>query len=540
MWHPVVLATLAGALLGAAGPWASPAAAQDIEMASKVHGVPLPEAYWAAVRDIPGAFEIARGWMPRTEAARQTGAAVEGNLPILVIQVLFSDSPEPHVSVAEIERALFTGPAEHGTLTDYYLEVSGGRLEVTGEVLPWLRTEVSLSEAVGTSYGLAGDAELGEALWAALEAADTLVDFARFDNDGPDGIPNSGDDDGFVDVVAFQFIEVAASCGGPGVWPHRWRISGWKGAPFESRARRPDGSPIRVDDYIMQSAVVCSGEEVQTAAVIAHELGHVLGLPDLYDRAEGILPEERRWIVGCWGLMAAGSWGCGDPSARSDAVMPTHMTPWSKAQLGWIQPRTVQPGIDREVSLEPVRTSGEYLRVRLSSTSYLHVEYRTREGFDRDIPASGIMVYHVDNAKPIRRSSAADPLELRVMVLEGDGNDSLRRTALEGGNRGEAGDAWGVDGPGLLTGATHPSTRLHGGEASPVTIRDLRVEDGAARFRISTEAIPAVRLFRHLFGTAASPLTEEEKAYLDRIGNGNGVFDIGDVRAYLRDQPTAR
>ena len=27
------------------------------------------------------------------------------------------------------------------------------------------------------------------------------VDFGLFDNDGPDGVPNSGDDDGYVDIV---------------------------------------------------------------------------------------------------------------------------------------------------------------------------------------------------------------------------------------------------------------------------------------------------------------------------------------------------
>ena len=45
-----------------------------------------------------------------------------------------------------------------------------------------------------------------------------------------------------------------------------------------------------------------------TIGVYCHEYGHVLGLPDLYDSSDGILPEQRRWVVGCWGLMAAGSW----------------------------------------------------------------------------------------------------------------------------------------------------------------------------------------------------------------------------------------
>jgi len=517
--------------------WGVPLQAQDIEMRSALSGIPLPAAYYEELRRDPTAFEIQRGWITAAATARQVGAPVEGSLPMLVIQILFSDSPEPHVSHEEIEQVLFHGPAPHGTLRDYYLEISGGRLEVTGEALPWIRSETSLSEAVGTSFGLGGNARLGDVLIEALEVADTLVDFALYDNDGPDGVPNSGDDDGYVDVVAFQFIEVAASCGGPGVWPHRWRISGWTGNPFESRATRPNGDPILVDDYIIQSVVVCSGDEIQTPAVVAHELGHVLGLPDLYDSAEGILPEQRRWVIGCWGLMAAGAWGCGDPSERADDVMPTHMIPWSKEQLGWAEALPPPEGLGREVTLEPVRTSGRFLSVPLSSTARLHIEYRDTGGYDRDLPGSGIMIYHVDDEAPLRRGSPADPLRYRVSVLEADGNDSLLRTAMEGGNRGEPGDAWPWEGPGLLTNATYPSSRLSDGSASSVILQDLRFEDGVARFRISTEAIPGDRLFRTLIGVGADPLTDEEREHVDALGNRDGVLDVGDIRSYLRHQP---
>jgi M6 family metalloprotease-like protein len=514
--------------------------AQDLEVVSEMTGIPLPQSYYDELRRDPTAFQIQHGWIARAEEARQVGAAVEGTLPVLIIPILFSDSPEPWITPEEMEQNLFRGPADHGTLTGYYDEVSGGRLEVTGSVTPWIRTDVSLADAVSDNFGLGGNAELGEVLWQALEAADTLVDFGAFDNDGPDGIPNSGDDDGFVDVVAFQFIEVAASCGGPAPWPHRWRMAGWKGQSFESRATRPDGTPIRVNDYIIQSAVVCSGESIQTPATIAHELGHILGLPDLYDSVEGLQPEERRWVVGCWGIMAAGAWGCGDPTVRSETPMPPHMVPWSKEQLGWIDFVEVEPGIDREVTLDPVRESGQALRVPLSGSAHLHVEYRVQEGYDRDIPDSGVMIYHIDRNQSVRRSGPDAPLLYRVMVLEADGNESLLRNAMEGGNRGEPGDAWARESPGLLTNATHPSSRRHDESPSSAILQDIRIEDGRAVLRVSTQAIPHTRLLRTLLGTSGNPLTDAERLYLDRLGNRNGLFDLGDIRSYLRHQPTSR
>jgi M6 family metalloprotease-like protein len=523
-------------VLGGAGAWN--ASAQDIEAQARARGLTLPTGYYEQVRDNPGFFEISAGWIARGELARTTGVPLGGRLPLAVVQILFSDSPEPHVQIPEIQRALFDGPAPHGTLSDYYREVSRGRLEVTGEVFPWVRIRVSLSDAVGSNYGLGRDARVGVALWQALEAVDSLIDFGLFDNDGPDGIPNSGDDDGYVDAVAFQFTEIAASCGGAGVWPHRATISHWMGRPFQSRARRPNGQPILVNDYIIQSTVVCSGTRVQTAAVIAHELGHVLGLPDLYDATGGILPSQRRWVIGCWGLMAAGAWGCGEPGPSDDELMPTHMIPWSKQRLGWISPRVAGSVLGEEFVLRPVQTSGDVLQIPISHSAHLHVEYRPRQGFDRDLPASGIVIYHVDTAKPLL-PCASCPREYQVSILEADGNDSLIRSFQQGGNRGEAGDAWGWNALGRLDNGTHPSTRRLGGVPSDVAIYDVRIENGEARMRISTRTLPRERLLRSFLGSPGEGLTAEEEAYLDAAGNRNGTVDIGDVRAYLRAQPNS-
>ena len=42
------------------------------------------------------------------------------------------------------------------------------------------------------------------------------IDWGLYDNDGPDGMPNSGDDDGFVDVLSVLHPQRGGECGGPG------------------------------------------------------------------------------------------------------------------------------------------------------------------------------------------------------------------------------------------------------------------------------------------------------------------------------------
>lgn len=507
--------------------------AQDIEALAHVNDRRLPAQYYQRVQQSPDFFDIRDGWIARAQSASESGSAVTGELPLAVILALFSDSDEPFVTEQDVQRVLFDGPSANGTVRGFYSEISRGSFTIAGEALPWVRTSLTMGEVVGASFGLGQGARTGSYLVQALVATDIVTDFGRFDNDGPDGIPNSGDDDGLVDAVAFEFLEIAASCGGPAIWPHRSRISAWTGSPFITNDNTPAGQPIAINDYIVQSAVTCDGVEIQNAGTIAHELGHVLGLPDLYDATDGIQPEQRRWVVGCWGLMAAGSWGCGQVD-RSLWQRPTHMSPWSKDQLGWVNETVVGEVRDQEFTLGPVQTTGDILKIPLSPTEFLQVEYRPAMAFDVNLPASGVLVYHIDTALPRLPCDTCAKI-YRVALVEADANRGLVRPALQGGNRGEAGDAFGTQGPSRLSNSTTPSTRLNSGNSSSVTIYSIAVIDGAARIRLSTVAIAISRLLERFTGAqTGNPLTADEIEYVDRIGNGNGSYDVGDLRAYLR------
>ncbi len=526
---------ISAALLGALVAHAAAARAQDIEVTAELMGRRLPEGYYDRIRQQPDFFEVRHGWLARASAAAEARAAVTGELPVVVIQALFSDSQDPAITHDDVSQVLFDGPYENGTITEYYTEVSGGRFTVAGQVLPWVRTSLTMAQTVGSSFGLGGDAQTGTYLLEALQLVDPTVDFAQFDSDGPDGMPNSGDDDGVVDAVAFQFLEVSASCGGPAIWPHRAGISFWtEGTPYTTDDLGDSGEPIVVDDYVTQSTVNCAATEIHSPSTFAHELGHVLGLPDLYDRSQGILPEERRWVVGCWSLMAAGTWGCGTMNV-TPWVRPTHMGPWEKSELGWLTTEEIVGAVQgQEFTLQPVQTSGHVLRVPINDTEYFLVEYREKSSFDVDLPVAGVLIYHVDTEIPGNQPNPDGPQIYRVALEEADGNAALARTFLEGGNRGEPGDAFAATQPARFSGSTIPSTRSNAGVASGITFYSIAVEDGVARLTISTILIAADRLLQPFLRTAANGLTTGELEYLDGVGNGNGRYDVGDLRAYLK------
>lgn len=469
---------------------AGPAAGQDLEAVSGMRGIPLPAAYYETVRADPTAYTFARALLGRRGPA---SAGVVGSVRIPVVLALFSDSPTPDVSQEMVQAALFDGPAPYGTLTDAYLEMSRGAFRVVGDVYGWVRTGLTLGEVVGSSDGLGGDADVGAYFAEALDSLDEQVDFAIYDNDGPDGIPDSGDDDGYVDVITFEYLEVSASCGGPAIWPHRWRMSAWNGSAYVTDDIGAGGDTIRVQDYITQGVTDCSGLGVQNASTMAHEFGHALGLPDYYhwiDRAAG--PQGRRWVLGCWSLMAAGSWGCGPVEEPPDPFGPTHLTAISKQQLGWAE--FTDPGEvwNQEILLGPVQTTGVALRVPLDDggREFLIAEYRARVGFDEALPADGVLIYRQDTGAS-RTPNPAGNGPYYLSLLEQDGNAGLLRTYFEGGNRGEAGDAWGAGGAsGKLNAETSPALRLSDGTATSVTVHEVSVQSGSARIVISTAATP--------------------------------------------------
>ena len=97
------------------------------------------------------------------------------------------------------------------------------------------------------------------------------------------------------------------------------------GVPIE------EAGGIRVFNYTTQP-------EDAGVGVIAHEYGHDLGLPDLYDSVGPTTDSD----VGFWDIMAVGS-----NSGKLIQTQPTHMGAWSKYVLGWLEPEVLEYGSKR-------------------------------------------------------------------------------------------------------------------------------------------------------------------------------------------------
>ena len=291
-------------------------------------------------------------------------------------------------------------------------------------------------------------------------ADDGSVDWGDYDNDGPDGMPNSGDDDGFVDLLAAMHPTAGAECGStaPGlVWSHYWRLSATAGQEFTTSSPSTSGGFVRVDDYTIQPVLACDPSEINEIGVFAHELGHGFGLPDLY--AVG----ASHGGVGRWGLMGTGLYGC----AGQGADVPCHMTAWSKEALGWANVTTLAAGADLGVlALAPVETTGDVIRINAGDGSgdYYLLENRQPLGFDASLLAPGLLVWQIDT-ETVDGEWAENQVNtfasrMGVWLRQGDGENAL----AQAGQRGDAGDPFpGATGATSFHAGTVPSSFTYNG-----------------------------------------------------------------------------
>ncbi|MEV0124085.1 immune inhibitor A domain-containing protein [Streptomyces sp. NPDC050703] len=238
------------------------------------------------------------------------------------------------------------GKQKH-SLKTYYEKTSSGRYSVDGEVSDWVKVDYNEARYGSNYCGDTNCANVWDAVkdgvtaWAKDQKArgrtdaQIKADLAKydlwdrydFDNDGDFNEP-----DGYIDHFQIVHAGEDESAGGGAegenaLWAHRWYAYGndaGKTGPGNNKAGGTQiaDTGIWVGDYTMQP-------ENGGLGVFAHEYGHDLGLPDLYDTSG-----KGENSVGFWSLMSAGSWLGTGKNAIGD--MPGDMTAWDKFQLGWL------------------------------------------------------------------------------------------------------------------------------------------------------------------------------------------------------------
>lgn len=309
---------------------------------------------------------------------------------VIVVLVNFKDKAVNNATTQYFKDLFFSQKKiSTGSVTEYYADVSGGKISITGDVVgPYQLPQTEATYAHGGN-GIKGPAlqepnvrTMANDALNAVEAA--AIDLKKYDN--------KGRADGYVDA----FIVVHAGIGGEettnvnDIWSCKWVLPA---------TRKVGKSQTQVYPFL-------TIPENAKLGVCAHELGHLLfGWPDLYD------VKHKSSGIGNWCLMSGGSWGHVGTAAQG--TTPCHPSAWCKLDQEWVDVTVDQNAAD--VILNEVKdnanstiNANRFGRVHklwsnglANGNEYFLIENRGTKGYDASLPGEGLLgklvrLFHVN------------------------------------------------------------------------------------------------------------------------------------------------
>lgn len=339
--------------------------------------------------------------------------------PLLTIVIGFLDQPYDE-SYDWAEKIYHS----ENSIGDYYDVVSGGQFTFAPAVESYANPDeqdgendgivhVRLDRTHGSwgshPYNSELEQDMIDMFEAALRQSDSYVDFQAYDTNRNQRIDR--------DELAILFIVAGyeSSYSGisrQGIWAHRWAF---EDTPYDNRVVL-DG--IEISDYTCIGEMISDGNDPACAeqapiGTPTHELGHYLGLPDLYDITYS--DETAEWYghtPGALSLMDGGSWSRYYDDSGKEIFIPVYLDPWSRIQLGYITPEIITESGDYRLGVTKASDSDSYQAYKIPipgkdpDEEYYLVENRQYLGYDRGLEYGygeqdmdgGIVVWHIDES----------------------------------------------------------------------------------------------------------------------------------------------
>ncbi|GAB4365269.1 MAG: hypothetical protein Kow00128_07640 [Deltaproteobacteria bacterium] len=434
----------------------------------------------------PGSGPSVAGNRAGRSAARTLGVnpAVDNAIRPLVLLIDFADRPaSPTVASKALFDTLFFGAGVSDlSVKNYWNEVSYGQFAVNGsaaDINPgtatptgWLRAGVDFPTTIASIDNIV-DVQVGNIRTLIADAVSFLA------GQGVDFSPYVSSSTGeFFAVILVHPTYGQEDSGGVGLDPYS-HTAGI--APIITAAGN-------IVDYTIVPSLQYYSDPTPRGStaddppigvgVIVHEMGHLLGLPDLYPTAlfGQIVPTFSG--AGVFDLMAYGMWGS-NLLLRAD--VPAHLSAWSKMTLGWATPTLVTAATPR--TLRPAELFPDidkvYSNTGADPGQFFLVENREVAStlgnflFDRFLPGAGILVWQIDDnvvqANLATNTVNSDNVYRGVYVEEADGVADTAKaiTGTTANDRarffGQVTDYFTTSGQ--LFGRTDPSTEVN---SSPV------------------------------------------------------------------------
>jgi M6 family metalloprotease-like protein len=413
-----------------------------------------------------------------------------GTQKSLVILASFPNQPPLGSTPAQWSTKFF---GANNSVKDYYNEVSYGKLNIApateshgtanNGVVGWVRLSMNHPDT-NTDPD-----EMNRLISRnAILAANRYVNYGAYDTNR-DGLITAKE----LHVTVIVAGEEAALCDGKpcarnSVWGHRFYLV--DNRLQEAGVKAPTVDGVQVGQYTKGGGYTQFGEwhktRMATLGIMVHEIGHDLGLPDLYDTTPRHAADSRG--VGLWSVMGAGSWlGLN----VNDGTMPSHPDAFSKSYEGWLAPiRVAGTNVAKSIAHSAMYAAAFQLRDNPNGVDwtwsdtgyptrgtgeYFLVENRQRVGYDRALPGCGLLVWHIDESVTYDNYANSDENHKLVDLEEADGLNELDTMQ----SFGDQGDPFTSTGGGRTTfnGATNPNSMLYNNTGSGVAMSNASACD---------------------------------------------------------------
>lgn len=422
----------------------------------------------------------AQGRQKRMLRKAQASNVFQGTKKGLIILVQFTDSKfKSGHDLALYERiandANYSDNNFRGSIKDYFKAQSHGLFELDFDVAGICQLQHTYAYYGKNSND--NDVRAGQMVAeACLWAHEHGTDFSKYDWDG----------DGEVDQVFVLYAghgEASYDKDPDTIWPHMHYLS----ASDYGKSLSLDG--VTVDTYACSCELNGDGN-LDGIGTFCHEFSHCMGFPDLYDTGYA------GWFgMGDFDLMCSGSY-------NGDSKCPAGYSAYEKAECGWLTLKDMT-NIEQETSIvgvQPMSADGDayIIKNKGHKDEYYILENRQKTGWDSYLPASGLMITHVDYDADIwdwnmpNTSGKYEDANGNTKT-----NDHQRLTIFRAGNSssdyGDSSDLYPYRSNNTLTKTSSPAATLYntnsnGSKYMHVAIKDIAIaSDGTASFTLSKD-----------------------------------------------------
>lgn len=273
----------------------------------------------------------------------------------------------------------FDQPPFHGSVHDYFYDQSFGQLDLEFDI-HYVHMDKEYKEYRSGDIDAYDDTRSGLLLTEILDMKkDEILDWSVYDWNG----------DGYINQVFILFAGKGQNNGGDKntIWPHQWQLSSHADAPYNREWGHPyvvtsDSIDFLVDNYAIFSERSRSDSE-STFGTLCHEYSHCLGLPDFYYVATS--------YVGQWDIMDYGNY-------NASGYCPPGYSAMERYYLGWLDFKelTEEQTIIGMGSISDGKEEAYLVRNDGYSNEFYVIENRQQTGWDKSLPSSGIIIFHID------------------------------------------------------------------------------------------------------------------------------------------------